>query len=621
MRLLAGLISALLTIGPLDPAEPGTSRTSRTLDPGPSDPGPSAPGPQQQPVFRSDAHFVLVDAYPLRDGRIVEGLTAADFSILEDKTPQRVELFEYVDGGTPTPESSRRDPNTVAESREAAADPRARAFVAYLDIPHVSIAGAHRMRVPLVDVLNRVITPRDVFGVISTDHDPASMTFARRVTSIEDQLARYWSWGLRDSKLMTAEEGGLWSCFSVTDKGRQRWVWDGARERPLDEVIIERYKTDRVLRHLEDLVWYLGSLREGRTSVLLVSEGWRQYQRDTALKAAVEATSQDMPRPMQGGSQLMMFTTVEQGQRQACINEASRLADLDTMSRYTHIIRLANAMNVSFFTVNPLGLPATDSSLGDRVNRTRGQGIVADDFDRLRQRRDALMTLADNTDGLAVVENNDLRASLQPVLNQLRSFYLLGYYSTNRTFDGGMRFITVKTTAGDIEVKARRSYRAPTAEERAARAAAAPAPEIDALGKALDVLAGIRSADDRSFNASRYLKADAAPLLGVPALFRATPSPRSPIVPVTAPVYRRSERVRVEWPLDAELTARTARVVGRDGQPLAVQVALSERLDGTPALLLDALLAPLAPGDYAIELVVTGRGETRRTYIPFKVVP
>ncbi|MCR4375427.1 MAG: hypothetical protein NUW22_11305, partial [Acidobacteria bacterium] len=31
----------------------------------------------QRPVFRSDAHFVTVDAYPIRDGKVVTGLTAA----------------------------------------------------------------------------------------------------------------------------------------------------------------------------------------------------------------------------------------------------------------------------------------------------------------------------------------------------------------------------------------------------------------------------------------------------------------------------------------------------------------------------------------------------------------
>ena len=48
---------------------------------------------QQRPVFRGGTHFVRVDAYPFQDGKIVEGLTPADFEILEDGKPQAIESF------------------------------------------------------------------------------------------------------------------------------------------------------------------------------------------------------------------------------------------------------------------------------------------------------------------------------------------------------------------------------------------------------------------------------------------------------------------------------------------------------------------------------------------------
>lgn len=600
----------------------------RTLDPGPRtlDPGPWTLGPQsaQRPVFRSDSHFVLVDAYPLRDGKVVEGLTADDFVVREDGVPQKVELFEFVGVGSNEPESARRDPNTLAESREAAADPRARAFVTYLDVPHVSNAGAHRARMPLVQMLTDIVTPNDVFSVISSEHNVTSMTFQRRVTSIEDQLRRYWAWGLRDSFMKTADEDGLFSCFEYTDGMvvKQRFVADGSMMRSLATVIIERHRADRILTHLEELVWYLGSLREGRTSVFLFSEGWRRYTRDPALKAEIAATQWELPNAGVRGSEIVMFTTVAQGQRQACMQEATRLADLDMAARYQQLIRLANSMNVSFYTVNPLGLAAIDRNIGEKTFVIDPTQVVAEDFDRLNERRDVLAELAVNTDGAAAVSTNDMRQALRPLMDQLRTFYLLGYYSTNTKFDGQIRTISVSSPQPGVQVKARRSYRAPTEEERTLRANPVSAPALTDLDRALDVLAGIRSADD-SFNAARYLKAAAAPILGAPAVFRATPSPRSPIVAVTAPAFRRTERVHIQWPMAQELESRSARVVGRDGKPLAAQTTVSERAgDSAPAVLVvDVVLAALAPGDYAVEVVVTSRGETRRTYLPFKVVP
>ena len=52
--------------------------------------------PQQPPTFRTGVNLVRVDAYPSRDGKIVEGLTAADFEVFEDGRPQRIDAFEFV---------------------------------------------------------------------------------------------------------------------------------------------------------------------------------------------------------------------------------------------------------------------------------------------------------------------------------------------------------------------------------------------------------------------------------------------------------------------------------------------------------------------------------------------
>jgi hypothetical protein len=66
---------------------------------------------------------------------------------------------------------------------------------------------------------------------------------------------------------------------------------------------------------------------------------------------------------------------------------------------------------------------------------------------------------------------------------------------------------------------------------------------------------------------------------------------------------------------------RTARVVGRDGNPVGVQVALTER-EGPPGLLIaDVVLGPLGFGDYALELTVTVDGAPRRALLAFRVVP
>ena len=110
-------------------------------------------------------------------------------------------------------------------------------------------------------------------------------------------------------------------------------------------------------------------------------------------------------------------------------------------------------------------------------------------------RSENLRTLAENTDGLAVVDTNDLDKGMKRVVDDLTSYYLLGYDATNTKLDGKFRKITVRVKRPNVDVRARRGYRAATRAEieegkltaAAAETAAPPAlvqGALNALGSA-----------------------------------------------------------------------------------------------------------------------------------------
>jgi hypothetical protein len=84
------------------------------------------------------------------------------------------------------------------------------------------------------------------------------------------------------------------------------------------------------------------------------------------------------------------------------------------------------------------------------------------------------------------------------------------------------------------------------------------------------------------------------------------------------PRFQRNERVRLEMATALPGTA-TARLLDRVGNPLRVPVQIAERPDasGFRWIVADAVLAPLASGDYAIEVKM---GDATRV-ASFKVVP
>ncbi len=113
---------------------------------------------------------------------------------------------------------------------------------------------------------------------------------------------------------------------------------------------------------------------------------------------------------------------------------------------------------------------------------------------------------------------------------------------------------------------------------------------------------------------------DAGAVFGAPLVYRATPSSRSPLLPVAGFEFRRTERVHVDWPLVRALDRRDARLLGRNGQAMAVTVTLTEReVEGRLFLGLDTILAALAPGDYVIEITGTAGGKTETRLIGIRV--
>ena len=98
--------------------------------------------------------------------------------------------------------------------------------------------------------------------------------------------------------------------------------------------------------------------------------------------------------------------------------------------------------------------------------------------------------LADNTDGLAIVETNDLATGMRKIVNDTSAYYLLGYYSTNLRNDGRYRRIDVTSGAPGLEIRARRGYFAPTETSSRPGTRAMPTAPVSAVPPAIAAALG-----------------------------------------------------------------------------------------------------------------------------------
>lgn len=412
-------------------------------------PTPQVPSP---PVFRGGTTFVSVDVYPRREGAFVDGLKAEDFRVLEDDVPQAVETFQVIRIEPSPADSERRDPNTKADGDKQAADPRNRVFVVYLDLRHTTIAGSHYARQPIVDFLTRAIGAHDLFGVLTQNVPVRDLVFVRRTETLEAELTKYWPWGQLDGAgtgLNTPLERRLAVCEALMRMDRP-----GA---PL----VDLSRDDLLMTSLEHLVQRLGDLRDERKNVLFISEGWvPRGPRPELLNVTV--SDGEIPGVGVGpGGRIGIGQTMQPyaEDRAWCDSEIARLASIDFEVRFRLLLTAAARANVSFYPIDVGGL---------RASPTRGT--------------DTLRTMAENTDGFAIVSTNDLAGGVRRINDDLSAFYLLGYYSTNPAANGRFRKIEVKVNQPGVHVSARRGYLAPTAE----MAAAAAAPRVDAGPSAVD---------------------------------------------------------------------------------------------------------------------------------------
>ena len=450
---------------------------------------------QQPPRFRVEANFVRVDAYPLRDGRPVFDLKAEEFEVFEDGVRQKIEAFEHVVVRPAGPQSDRIEVSSQRESLQAAANPRNRVFVIFLDTPHVMVDSAHAINEPLIRLMDKILGPDDLVGVMTPAMAASQVVLGRKTQVIEDSLRRNWPWGTRFTYQRDDREQAYDACYP-------KQYGDTGLSSPLAAELIARKRERATLEALEDLVRYLRTIREERKAILTVTEGWLLYGQNPSImklrKDPITRAEEPIPGvdPVGVGPNGKLTTKDPRNlsagalTRNECDTDRMRLAMLDNKQFFLDLMDEANGANASFYPVDPRGLPAFDNPIGPDPPPT-----ITVDAAMLRQRIEVLKTLAGNTDGIAVTNSNDLDGGMKRISDDLTSYYLLGYYSTNSKLDGSFRSLKVRVKQPGVEVRARRGYRAATAEEvnAARRAADAPVPEATrAVNAALDRLGRTR---------------------------------------------------------------------------------------------------------------------------------
>ena len=410
------------------------------------------PPPPDQPVFRTGINTVRVDVIVTdRQGNPVTDLKLEDFEIQEDGKPQKAETFRLVKIDTVTqPAYTQRTIRTRNDEETAAADENSRIFAFFLDDYHVRKETSMSVKKPVMEFIANQLAPGDLVGVMYPLTPIDAVLINRNHQGVSNTIEKFLGRKYDYEPINDVERGYVYK---------------------LNPQAIEMIRRQVSLTAIRGICTKLGSLREGRKSLILVSEGYTSLlppQLRSNLPGAIAAPGDLTRDPFAAENNLME-------------DRARFSADMDLMQEFRDVFDACNRNNTSIYALDPRGLSTGEFDVSTNISMRTSQ-------EYLNSSMDALRVLAENTDGRAIVNRNDLGTAMKQIIRDSSAYYLVGY-TTQAPSDGKFHEIKVRVKRPGMQVRARRGFWAFT-EEDLKRAIAGPRPGPPAaVTKALAAIA------------------------------------------------------------------------------------------------------------------------------------
>jgi len=347
-----------------------------------------------------------------KTGALVKDLKAGDFTILEDKKPQRVSSFDYqnVDQAAVLAEK-----NTVVGKasiadlleRNLAATPAQlrdhRLMVVFFDLSSMQDEDIDRAVDAAENYVNKQMQPADLVALVSLS---TGLTMDQDFTSDKAALLK----GL--AKYNGTDTTG----FGPGGNGSSDGTSDDTSSFSADDSEFNALNTDRQLLAIRSIAQSLERVDQ-KKSMLYFSGG--------LTRQGIE----------------------NQASLRAATNEAAKA-------------------NMSIYSVDSRGLqalpPGGDASKGSlRGNSAYSGKAVTAAFSANAASQETLGTLSMDTGGKAFFDSNDFGPAFMQVQHDTEAYYIIGFKSTNQAQDGSYRHLTIKVNRPDVTIQYRPGYYAP----------------------------------------------------------------------------------------------------------------------------------------------------------------
>lgn len=366
--------------------------------------GQNKTGSSSEQATFSVSQQLVIETVLVKDksGNPIEGLTAKDFTITEDGAPQEIKFFEYqrleeiINNTEPLPPVG---PPKYFEK-----------------LPHTQIAGEvpgktqykdHRLLALYFDMT--AMPPQDQLRALD-----AAQKFIKKQMTPADLIAimQYAGGAVQVTQDFTADRERLLGIIQTMIVGEGEGFDESAADASAadsgaafgqDDSEFNIFNTDRQLSALQTAAKMLGHLNE-KKALLYFASGLNLNGLDN------------------------------QAQLHATVNAAIRAG-------------------VSFWPIDARGLVAS-APLGDATKGSPGgigmyTGLSAmNATSNFQKSQDSLWTMAADTGGKALLDNNDLAAGIVKAQKSVSSYYIIGYYTSNDALNGKFRRVKIAMANG-----------------------------------------------------------------------------------------------------------------------------------------------------------------------------
>jgi VWFA-related protein len=388
-----------------------------------------APPPQaSQPTFRSGVQLVEVDVRVFdRDGRFVADLAREDFELVEDGAPQKVAAMFLVGAGQPsapaTPNATTLPPSAPASPAPVPAAPQT--WIFHFDLNHLTPGGGFdRARKAVEDFIRDRFKDGDLAGILAGDK-----MVNNRLTSVKQELldAVKQVKPRSDSRTRFMELTREWP--RLLDEEEAIRIARNERE-PLQRAITRACSDDPDQCRLADMA--------------VPSKGAKlavEIQRDSLITlSTINGLVSGLARIP--GPKTVVFLS-------------DGFVAQEVELRLRSVVGQATRAGARFYAIDVRGLNrAGNPGIVDQFQVEDSAGPVTK-FDGLA---DGPNSLAVDTGGLMIRNENNIGRALDRVADDSARYYVLAYQPANANFDGKYRPIQVRVKRDGVRVRARRGY-------------------------------------------------------------------------------------------------------------------------------------------------------------------